>query len=222
MCDFMSYIKQGKNLYYLTDEIIEERMREPNHTFTFDEFSSAIGHIAIIKHFGGSFHPNGIHCEGLFRLPKEIAFLINEGRMVKMAAASDPSYSELRYDSDGYLISGYIRREGSHPIPLTPYTCHGTSHRQYLAAINRFFKSPDSAKIRQEMPDAYANLTAMLNKIISKEYVDGLSSDFARAAKNKGYVNLFTIFDWSNAAAEQDLPSDYYKELNRMFEPFGL
>jgi len=211
MCDFMSWLEDDNGkIYYLTDEIIADH-------FPDKDVWDCIGHSSISDYFGALIPRNSTHREALFRLPKEIAFLINEGRMNKMAAASDPSYACLQYDSDGYLISGFRNGE-----ELKPYTCRGLNYDDYLAAFRTFWLSPDSAHLRRSYPEAETNLVTVIRAIQDKTYADYEADYFAREREKLGYATLRNLFDWVNATDFLDIEEDFFTYVYAILEPYGL
>lgn len=88
MCDFMSWIKVGKKLYWLEDDIIEAKGWA---------LEDAIGHSAIENYYG----IDGEHYENWQKVPVQIAKRINDGHMDKMARVF--GIAGVRYDAKGKI-----------------------------------------------------------------------------------------------------------------------
>jgi len=90
MCDFVSWIDTGTNLYWLNDDEIEAKSWN---------MLDSIGHEAIEKYFG----VKGEHKESWKKIPPQIAASVNSGAMDKMAKAF--GMAGIRYDARGNCIA---------------------------------------------------------------------------------------------------------------------
>jgi len=95
MCDFPSWVKDGRKIYFLTDKDAARQIREHPSTTYYDY----VGHSALRK-----LYPDikGTNCEG-FPCPLVIANAIKAGRMKKLMKAGD--YESLTFDSKSGLHS---------------------------------------------------------------------------------------------------------------------
>ena len=93
MCDFPSWIQDGKNVYFLTDKEVNRRMRERPGTQIYDH----LGHSAIESElgvFGGNY-------ERLEDIPVKFAKAIQAGKCNKMMKAG--GFKALHFNSKGQL-----------------------------------------------------------------------------------------------------------------------
>lgn len=216
MCDFMSYIEKGSHLYYLTDEMISSLFPDRN-------FVDCIGHHTITEYFGYAEVAGGTHHEGVYKLPKEIAFLINEGRMNKMALAADPSYSHLQYDSEGFLQYGYAQYDGDdRPHKIVSYMCRGTTHADYLAALETFFTTPEGEDLLVTYPAAAGDFATILNGIMDGTYVDRNADIYKDEIDKMGYISARNAFTWTQASEFLNRETGYFTHITNLLNHYGL
>ena len=95
MCEFPSWVKSGRKVYFLTDKDATKLIRENPET----DYADYVGHAAIRK-----LYPDikGVDKED-FPCPLVIANAIKAGRMKKLMKAGD--YESLTFDDKGRLHS---------------------------------------------------------------------------------------------------------------------
>lgn len=107
MCDLFSWIKcKDGSIWYNTDKDVEREGLD---------YIDGIGHSAIEKIWKVS----GAHCEGILKVPKQLALDVNRGKCAKMAKAA--KWAGIHYSAKGEIDSPWWPKDFIKGIPETKF-----------------------------------------------------------------------------------------------------